>query len=118
MRQRWRKRYNWLMKRGAKFKHKKIPRGPPSPPPPIMRSPPRKLTAEDQEMWKIPPPVSNWKVSATQDTIILVFNLCMSNLYLFHIEPQRFHGSSRQAVGGRRKRSTGCQHQRQIRPVL
>ena len=44
-----------------KFKHKKIPRGPPSPPPPLMRSPPRKLTAEDQEAWKIPPPVSNWK---------------------------------------------------------
>ncbi|KAF4580292.1 Pre-mRNA-processing protein 45 [Ophiocordyceps camponoti-floridani] len=44
-----------------KFKHKKIPRGPPSPPPPVMRSPPRKLTAEDQEMWRIPPPVSNWK---------------------------------------------------------
>ncbi|TWU70559.1 mRNA splicing protein [Metarhizium rileyi] len=44
-----------------KFKHKKIPRGPPSPPPPIMHSPPRKLTAEDQEMWKIPPPISNWK---------------------------------------------------------
>jgi SNW domain-containing protein 1 len=44
-----------------KHKHKKIPRGPPSPPPPVMHSPPRKLTAEDQEMWKIPPPVSNWK---------------------------------------------------------
>lgn len=44
-----------------KFKHKKVPRGPPSPPPPIMHSPPRKLTAEDQEAWKIPPPVSNWK---------------------------------------------------------
>jgi SNW domain-containing protein 1 len=44
-----------------KFKHKKIPRGPPSPPPPVMHSPPRKLTAEDQEVWKIPPPVSNWK---------------------------------------------------------
>lgn len=44
-----------------KFKHKKIPRGPPSPPPPVMHSPPRKLTAEDQEIWKIPPPVSNWK---------------------------------------------------------
>lgn len=44
-----------------KFKHKKIPRGPPSPPPPVMHSPPRKLTAEDQEMWKIPPPISNWK---------------------------------------------------------
>ncbi|KAL9125261.1 MAG: hypothetical protein Q9217_005509 [Psora testacea] len=40
---------------------KKIPRGPPSPPPPILHSPPRKLTAEDQEAWKIPPPVSNWK---------------------------------------------------------
>lgn len=44
-----------------KFKHKKIPRGLPSPPPPVMHSPPRKLTAEDQEAWKIPPPVSNWK---------------------------------------------------------
>ena len=44
-----------------KFKHKKIPRGPPSPPPPVMHSPPCKLTAEDQEAWKIPPPVSNWK---------------------------------------------------------
>ncbi|KAI5850310.1 SKIP/SNW domain-containing protein [Morchella snyderi] len=44
-----------------KFKHKKIPRGPPSPPPPVMHSPPRKLTAADQEAWTIPPPVSNWK---------------------------------------------------------
>lgn len=44
-----------------KFKHKKIPRGPPSPPPPVMHSPPRNLTAADQEAWKIPPPVSNWK---------------------------------------------------------
>ncbi|KAF2198628.1 hypothetical protein GQ43DRAFT_474358 [Delitschia confertaspora ATCC 74209] len=44
-----------------KFKHKRIPRGPPSPPPPILHSPPRKLTAEDQENWKIPPPISNWK---------------------------------------------------------
>lgn len=44
-----------------KFKHKKIPRGPPSPPAPVMHSPPRKLTAEDQEAWKIPPPISNWK---------------------------------------------------------
>jgi SNW domain-containing protein 1 len=44
-----------------KFKHKRIPRGPPSPPPPVLHSPPRKLTAEDQENWKIPPPISNWK---------------------------------------------------------
>lgn len=42
-------------------KHKKIPRGPPSPPAPSLRSPPRKLTAADQEAWKIPPSVSNWK---------------------------------------------------------
>lgn len=46
-----------------KFKHKKIPRGPPSPPPPVMHSPPRKLTAEDQENWRIPPPISKWKNS-------------------------------------------------------
>lgn len=44
-----------------KHKHKKVPRGPPSPPPPQMHSPPRKTTAEDQENWKIPPPISNWK---------------------------------------------------------
>lgn len=44
-----------------KFKHKKIPRGPPSPPAPVMHSPPRKLTAADQEAWTIPPPISNWK---------------------------------------------------------
>ncbi|KAG9246424.1 SKIP/SNW domain-containing protein [Calycina marina] len=44
-----------------KFKHKKIPRGPPSPPAPVLRSPPRKLTAADQEAWKIPPAISNWK---------------------------------------------------------
>jgi len=44
-----------------KFRHKKIPTGPPSPPPPIQHSPPRKLTAKDQQEWKIPPSVSNWK---------------------------------------------------------
>lgn len=43
------------------WKHKKIPRGPPSPPAPVMHSPPRKLTAADQQAWTIPPPVSNWK---------------------------------------------------------
>ena len=44
-----------------RFKAKKIPRGPPSPPAPIMRSPPRKVTAQDQKDWMIPPCVSNWK---------------------------------------------------------
>lgn len=44
-----------------RHKVRTIPRGPPSPSPVVMHSPPRKLTAEDQEAWKIPPPVSNWK---------------------------------------------------------
>lgn len=44
-----------------RFKGKKIPRGPPSPPAPILRSPPRKVTAQEQKDWMIPPCVSNWK---------------------------------------------------------
>lgn len=45
----------------SKFKNKKAPPAPSEPPAPIMRSPPRKLTKEDQQIWKIPPCVSNWK---------------------------------------------------------
>ena len=45
----------------AKWKNKKIPGAPPSPPAPVMHSPPRKPTAEEQEMWRIPPAISNWK---------------------------------------------------------
>lgn len=41
--------------------HKKVPRGPPSPPAPLMHSPPRKLTAKEQAEWIIPPCISNWK---------------------------------------------------------
>mmetsp|Transcript_22767 Transcript_22767/g.43762 ORF Transcript_22767/g.43762 Transcript_22767/m.43762 type:complete len:546 (+) Transcript_22767:119-1756(+) len=44
-----------------KFKHKKVPRGPPSPPPPVHHSPARKLTAKDQKDWKVPPCISIWK---------------------------------------------------------
>jgi SNW domain-containing protein 1 len=44
-----------------KHKHTKAPRGPPSPPVPVLHSPPRKLTVADQQAWKIPPCVSNWK---------------------------------------------------------
>ncbi|KAI6190652.1 SKP-1 protein [Aphelenchoides bicaudatus] len=39
----------------------KIPRAPPSPPAPVMHSPPRKITQKEQNDWKIPPCVSNWK---------------------------------------------------------
>ncbi|XP_032818825.1 SNW domain-containing protein 1 [Petromyzon marinus] len=46
----------------ARFKiNKKIPRGPPSPPAPVMHSPSRKMTVKEQQEWKIPPCISNWK---------------------------------------------------------
>lgn len=45
----------------AKFKHTKVPAGPSSPPAPVLRSPPRKVTAEEQKEWSIPPSLSNWK---------------------------------------------------------
>ncbi|WWD16392.1 pre-mRNA-processing protein 45 [Kwoniella shandongensis] len=45
----------------ARFKHKKIPRGPDEPPPPVLQSPPRAATAQDQKDWMIPPCISNWK---------------------------------------------------------
>lgn len=46
-----------------KFQRKKVPGGPPSPPVPVMHSPPRKVSQADQLAWKIPPCVSNWKNS-------------------------------------------------------
>eukprot|EP00455_Lapot_gusevi_P022338 TRINITY_DN2325_c0_g1_i12.p1 TRINITY_DN2325_c0_g1~~TRINITY_DN2325_c0_g1_i12.p1 ORF type:complete len:447 (-),score=114.86 TRINITY_DN2325_c0_g1_i12:91-1374(-) len=46
-----------------KFTHKKVPQGPPSPPVPIMHSPPRKLSVQELGNWKIPPCISNWKNS-------------------------------------------------------
>lgn len=45
----------------SKFKNVKAPRGPPSPPVPQMHSPPKALTKEEREEWKIPPCISNWK---------------------------------------------------------
>jgi SNW domain-containing protein 1 len=45
----------------SKFRNKKAPPAPSEAPAPILRSPPRKLTKEDQAIWKIPPCVSNWK---------------------------------------------------------
>jgi len=41
--------------------NKKIPRGPPSPPAPVMHSPTRKITQKEQLEWRIPPAISNWK---------------------------------------------------------
>jgi SNW domain-containing protein 1 len=45
----------------AKHANKKVPRGPPEDPTPILHSPARKTTVEDQQAWKIPPCISNWK---------------------------------------------------------
>lgn len=46
----------------AKFKiNQKIPGPPPSPPAPVMHSPPRKSNPEEQIKWKVPPCVSSWK---------------------------------------------------------
>merc|ERR1719286_54454 len=41
--------------------NKKIPRGPPSPPAPVLHSPTRKTSVKEQQEWKIPPCISNWK---------------------------------------------------------
>ncbi|XP_059278879.1 SNW/SKI-interacting protein A-like [Lycium ferocissimum] len=44
-----------------KFKHKKVPRASGSPPVPVLHSPPRPVTLKDQQDWKIPRCISNWK---------------------------------------------------------
>lgn len=38
-----------------------VPKGPGSPPVPVMHSPPRAVSVKDQQDWKIPPCISNWK---------------------------------------------------------
>nr|CAD7573980.1 unnamed protein product [Timema californicum] len=53
-----------------KFKiNKKIPRGPPSPPAPVMHSPTRKVTVKEQKEWKIPPCISNWKNAKAREAV-------------------------------------------------
>lgn len=44
-----------------RFHHKRVPRAPPSPPAPRLHSPPRRVTAEEQRTWHIPPCISSWK---------------------------------------------------------
>lgn len=44
-----------------RFKHKRAVPLPPSPPAPLLHSPPRKLTAAGYTAWRIPPSVSAWK---------------------------------------------------------
>ena len=44
-----------------KHKHVKAPRGPAEDPVPVLHAPPTKLTAAEQEAWKVPACISNWK---------------------------------------------------------
>lgn len=44
-----------------KFRHTKVPPVPDLTPVPVLRSPPRAMTKEDQANWRIPPCVSAWK---------------------------------------------------------
>lgn len=44
-----------------RHKHRKVPRSTGSPPPPVLRSPPRKVSVEEQKNWVVPPCISNWK---------------------------------------------------------
>jgi len=46
-----------------KFKHVKSHGVPGSPPVPVLHSPPRNLSKEERDAWKIPPCISNWKNS-------------------------------------------------------
>jgi len=44
-----------------KFRHTRVPRGPGSPPAPVLHSPPKPVSKAEAADWKIPPCVSNWK---------------------------------------------------------
>lgn len=50
--------------------NKKIPRGPPSPPAPVLHSPTRRVTVREQKEWKIPPCISNWKNAKGKHTTV------------------------------------------------
>lgn len=57
-----------------KFRHVRVPKGPGDPPVPILHSPPRKVTYQDQQNWKIPPCVSNWKNQKVKSTNFWIGN--------------------------------------------
>jgi len=43
------------------YRHRKVPAGFNDDPVPILHSPPRKVSVQDMQDWKIPPCISNWK---------------------------------------------------------
>lgn len=90
-----------------------IPRGPPEDPTPVMHSPPRKVTVADQEAWKIPPSISNWK-NAKGYTIPLDKRLAADGRGLQEVgEEEAQAGRQRRAGerGGDGERPRGAQDQ-------
>jgi len=62
--------------------NKKIPKGPPSPPAPVMHSPNRKVTVKEQQEWKIPPCISNWKNAKVEIHVIFAGNSRTKKLFV------------------------------------
>mmetsp|Transcript_40151 Transcript_40151/g.40953 ORF Transcript_40151/g.40953 Transcript_40151/m.40953 type:complete len:331 (+) Transcript_40151:127-1119(+) len=101
-----------------KHKHKKVPRGPPSPPVPVLHSPPRKLTVKDQQEWKIPPCVSNWK-NARGYTIPLDKRLAADGRGLQEVTiNNKFAGLSESLYVAERKASEDLRLRNQLRKKM
>jgi SNW domain-containing protein 1 len=101
-----------------KHKHKKIPRGPPSPPVPVLHSPPRKLTVQDQQAWKIPPCISNWK-NARGYTIPLDKRLAADGRGLQEVTiNNKFATLSESLYVAERKASEGLKMRSQLRKKM
>ncbi len=82
--------------------NKKLPRGPPSPPAPILHSPTRKVTVKEQQDWKIPPCISNWKNAKVCFVYFDYFVLTEMNLFQGYTIPL----DKRLAADGRGLQST------------
>ncbi len=80
-----------------RHKHKKIMRAPDGEPPVIMRSPPRKLTKEDMDAFKIPACISNWQ-NANGFTIPLHMRLQADGRGLQDVSVNERHASFADAL--------------------
>jgi SNW domain-containing protein 1 len=60
-----------------KFRHTKVPKVPDEMPVPVLHSPPRPVTKEDQTNWKIPPCVSAWKNPKVCCKCLLEFSIML-----------------------------------------
>ena len=77
-----------------KFRHTKVPKVPDDTPVPVLHSPPRPVTKEDQVNWKIPPCVSAWKNAKARSQ-------CICSLFFVCFQPRRaghFRGARKAAI--------------------